>query len=114
MHNPTEPHLGRFYRSFLVLIPLLLSACVPPEVSEPSSKGDQGQDQGHEIFISTTNNQWYSESAAVVAETNRQVQHLALQAGSAKNIILFVGDGMGITTVTAARIFQGQQQGMSG
>ena len=39
---------------------------------------------------------------------------MALQAGSAKNIILFVGDGMGITTVTAARIFQGQQQGMSG
>ena len=27
----------------------------------------------------------------------------------AKNIILFVGDGMGITTVTAARIYQGQK-----
>ena len=49
-----------------------------------------------------------------MAETNRQVQRLALQAGSAKNIILFVGDGMGVTTVTAARIFDGQQRGMSG
>ena len=33
---------------------------------------------------------------------------------SAKNIILFVGDGMSLTTVAAARILQGQQQGQSG
>lgn len=32
----------------------------------------------------------------------------------AKNVILFVGDGMGISTVTAARIFQGQLNGESG
>jgi alkaline phosphatase len=32
----------------------------------------------------------------------------------AKNIILFVGDGMGIATVTAARIYQGQQAGRDG
>ena len=35
-------------------------------------------------------------------------------AASAKNVILFLGDGMGISTVTAARIFAGQQQGLSG
>jgi alkaline phosphatase len=34
--------------------------------------------------------------------------------GAAKNIILFVGDGMSITTVTAARILAGQQAGQSG
>lgn len=34
--------------------------------------------------------------------------------GSAKNIILFVGDGMGLSTVTAARIFDGQTKGMLG
>ncbi|WP_298913192.1 alkaline phosphatase [uncultured Algimonas sp.] len=32
----------------------------------------------------------------------------------AKNVILFIGDGMGISTVTAARIFEGQQRGMTG
>ncbi len=32
----------------------------------------------------------------------------------AKNVILFIGDGMGVTTVTAARIFDGQSQGLSG
>lgn len=32
----------------------------------------------------------------------------------AKNVILFVGDGMGISTVTASRIFEGQQKGVDG
>lgn len=32
----------------------------------------------------------------------------------AKNIILFVGDGMSIPTVTAARIFEGQKRGVDG
>ncbi len=32
----------------------------------------------------------------------------------AKNVILFIGDGMGISTITAARIFDGQSKGMSG
>ncbi len=32
----------------------------------------------------------------------------------AKNVILFLGDGMGVTTVTAARIFEGQRRGESG
>jgi alkaline phosphatase len=32
----------------------------------------------------------------------------------AKNVILFVGDGMGVTTITAARIFDGQRHGRSG
>ena len=33
---------------------------------------------------------------------------------SAKNVILFVGDGMGISTVTATRILDGQRKGGSG
>lgn len=36
------------------------------------------------------------------------------QRGPARNLILVVGDGMGITTLTAARIFAGQQQGLAG
>ncbi|MBT8107962.1 MAG: alkaline phosphatase [Gammaproteobacteria bacterium] len=32
----------------------------------------------------------------------------------ARNVILFVGDGMGVATVTAARIFDGQSKGLSG
>ncbi|MGI9247909.1 MAG: alkaline phosphatase [Woeseiaceae bacterium] len=37
-----------------------------------------------------------------------------VQSGRAENIILFIGDGMGVSTVTAARIFDGQSQGKSG
>jgi len=32
----------------------------------------------------------------------------------AKNVILFIGDGMGVSTVTAARILEGQMKGMQG
>ncbi|KAM4694327.1 intestinal-type alkaline phosphatase-like [Discoglossus pictus] len=32
----------------------------------------------------------------------------------AKNLIMFLGDGMGVTTITATRIYQGQLQGKSG
>ncbi|XP_035226983.1 alkaline phosphatase, tissue-nonspecific isozyme-like, partial [Stegodyphus dumicola] len=32
----------------------------------------------------------------------------------AKNIILFIGDGMGLTTVTTARILRGQKRGHTG
>ena len=32
----------------------------------------------------------------------------------AKNLILFIGDGMGVSTITAARIFDGQSKGQNG
>ena len=35
-------------------------------------------------------------------------------AGTAKNVILFIGDGMGVSTVTATRIFDGQSKGGNG
>ncbi|XP_068563241.1 intestinal-type alkaline phosphatase-like [Cebidichthys violaceus] len=48
----------------------------------------------------------------------RQALHTALNVQpniqQAKNIILFLGDGMGVTTVTAARILKGQLAGKSG
>ncbi|MEO0642370.1 MAG: alkaline phosphatase [Pseudomonadota bacterium] len=38
----------------------------------------------------------------------------APQKPKAKNVILFIGDGMGISTITAARIYAGQKRGKSG
>ena len=43
-----------------------------------------------------------------------QAKKQKLRKGKAKNVILFVGDGMGVSTLTAARIFEGQQRGESG
>lgn len=39
---------------------------------------------------------------------------LHTNTGRAENVILFLGDGMGISTVTAARIFEGQLRGGQG
>ncbi len=38
----------------------------------------------------------------------------APETGKAKNVILFIGDGMGISTITAARIYAGQKLGQTG
>jgi alkaline phosphatase len=38
----------------------------------------------------------------------------ATAPGRAHNVILFIGDGMGISTITAARILEGQRRGESG
>ena len=32
----------------------------------------------------------------------------------AKNVIFFIGDGMGMSTITSGRIFKGQSQGKTG
>lgn len=36
------------------------------------------------------------------------------EQAKAKNVILFIGDGMGISTITAGRIYAGQKKGQSG
>ncbi len=47
-------------------------------------------------------------------EALARAQTLQPSSGKAKNLILFIGDGMGISTVTAARILEGQLRGKSG
>jgi alkaline phosphatase len=44
----------------------------------------------------------------------KAVQTIKPNNQQAKNVILFIGDGMGISTITAARIFEGQQKGIDG
>jgi alkaline phosphatase len=50
---------------------------------------------------------WFRDGAAQAAA--RGAMH-----GHAKNVIIFLGDGMSLTTVTAARIFEGQRKEGSG
>ncbi len=55
------------------------------------------------------NSPWFTDAQAV------QSQRLERQSGAtAKNVILFVGDGMGVSTLTAARILAGQRDGKPG
>lgn len=53
---------------------------------------------------------WFTDGSAAVAEK----AELSRETLRAKNVILFVGDGMGISTLTAARILQGQLEGEDG
>ncbi len=57
-------------------------------------------------------NDWYS--AAETKLTEKEAAAQAEQTFKAKNVILFVGDGMGISTLTASRIMAGQMDGKSG
>ncbi|QNP40021.1 alkaline phosphatase [Lysobacter solisilvae (ex Woo and Kim 2020)] len=50
---------------------------------------------------------WFRDGAAQAAQRGAM-------GGRAKNVILFVGDGMSLTTVAAARILEGQRNGASG
>ncbi len=53
------------------------------------------------------------EPASYQAQQERLKQAIQQEPihGHARNIILFIGDGMGISTITAARILEGQQNG---
>ncbi|WP_163831039.1 alkaline phosphatase [Spartinivicinus ruber] len=53
---------------------------------------------------------WYEAGQQAVAAAIRQQSNTAL----ARNVILFVGDGMGVSTVTAARILDGQLKEKAG
>lgn len=53
---------------------------------------------------------WLNDGKAELTKSKQLVPN----ARRAKNVILFVGDGMGISTVTGARIFEGQQKGIDG
>lgn len=53
-------------------------------------------------------------NATSVSEHTSVEAAVASVKGKAKNIILFVGDGMGVSTVTAARILDGQINGGNG
>ncbi len=53
---------------------------------------------------------WYQAGNAFISASKQTPNNTR----KAKNIILFVGDGMGISTITAARILEGQMRGQPG
>lgn len=54
--------------------------------------------------------EWYRQGREVAAAHRQQ----SLIHPTARNVILFIGDGMSLSTVASARILAGQQQGQSG
>ncbi|KAI4458403.1 alkaline phosphatase [Holotrichia oblita] len=54
---------------------------------------------------------WYEQARIAL---RKRLQYATDRRPHAKNVILLVGDGMGVSTVTAARIFAGQRKGKKG
>lgn len=56
------------------------------------------------------NNQWYKDGIKLIQDNVK----VKANNKTAKSAIIFVGDGMGISTITAARFLDGQMKGKSG
>nr|XP_002129634.1 alkaline phosphatase-like [Ciona intestinalis] len=81
----------------------------PPPVSRDSKKEKSAQRQA--LAGENTAQFWYDSAAKELDEA------LLLEKRNknvAKNVILFLGDGMGIPSITSGRILKGQNNGQSG
>lgn len=93
-------------KNLMIIILALMSGCSgarnsPANVSQP-------------IPLNIEPNLWYDSGVEHIQQQRQIANSIQNKEGAAKNIILFVGDGMNITTVTASRILEGQQRGMMG
>jgi len=57
---------------------------------------------------------WLLATACATTVNGGSVRGHTNTPAAAKNVILFIGDGMGVSTVTATRILDGQRKGMQG
>ena len=79
----------------ILLTALLLAAPAAAQASAAAKALDT---------TASTDPSWKKAEAEIAARA------AGVRAERAKNVILFVGDGMGISTITAARIFEAQQR----
>jgi len=85
-------HIKRFAALLCLSTALLQTACV----AENNQNSNSGESTAH------TGAQKNADSGVKISDS------------IPKNIIIFIGDGMGISTITAGRIFVGQEMGLKG
>ncbi len=88
-----------------ILLAVQFSACAHSPKIKPQDVKSQ------DVKITKESPEWWYQQGV------DKVEELANQKAypkKAKNVILFIGDGMNITTITAARILEGQQRGGNG
>lgn len=81
-----------------LIVAFLAPACVQAQSRAPAVQGPESVSQ------------WFEAGQEFIEQSKRMNSNMR----RAKNVILFVGDGMGISTITAARILEGQQRGKPG
>ena len=92
----------------------LPSPCLPPAPQRPRRHAATPRHRAAAIDVPAVAHPagetaaWWYRSGAARAAGNGAMQ------GRAKNVILFLGDGMSLTTVAAARILEGQRKGKPG
>ena len=87
----------------------VLAACAtPPEAAAPQADAQLAPARESVKPVQSADAYYTSAAAAVEARI------AARGAKPAKNVILFIGDGIGISTITAARIYAGQSAGEDG
>lgn len=106
---------------FTTLLPILLCAWAglahaqtATSTSNSSTSASLRSAEIGSVSAANLQNPWYRDAAKHIQRIDTQARLPPANRGGAKNIILFVGDGMGVSTVTAARILEGQNLGMAG
>lgn len=67
------------------------------------------------VVLGLVSSAWIAGCAGTPADDASSADASQAEASArARNVILFIGDGMGVSTVTAARIFDGQARGLAG
>lgn len=81
-----------------------------PLKEEGNSRMKRAEQRFHVDGYESTSQYWKIEAQKrLIRQLDRNINEKI-----AKNAIMFLGDGMSISTITAARIYQGQKQGYSG
>ena len=90
--------MPKFYRKTIVSAIALTMAAPVVLAAAPVVQGPESVQE------------WFANGQKFIADS-KKISH---NHHKAKNVILFVGDGMGISTITAARIMEGQLNGKPG
>ena len=95
----THKYKGSSMKNLLILALALLAGCDMPN-------NHQSNELDSSLTLVNENNHWFKAAAQKVEKNRLIAETIKNHKAAAKNIILFVGDGMSLTTVTASRIFE--------
>ncbi len=100
------------FAALVFTLSALAAACSrsedPGQAIAQANQAQAPQGRAAAVPKQATDSYYVSAAAAVTRRAQRHPQ------AEAKNVILFIGDGMGVSTLTAARIYAGQKRGEDG
>ncbi|SFS16649.1 alkaline phosphatase [Dyella sp. OK004] len=106
-------HLPRLARCGLMLaVTALLSACASQAVTAPQASSAVAIEVPSIKRPDGETPQWWFRSGA--AQADQASAQANARGQKAKNVIVFLGDGMSIPTIAAAHVYAGQRKGVDG